>query len=271
MAGFKYNAIARGLKVQIHSPTPVELPVVAPADLRPEGGMHTAREDLFRFDSVVSARSVQSVVSGAENEGGDGIDELASVVVEDLNVLGVLTADRVVARLSAVHRKGGGPPEITPLGSHFDNLRIAGKRFEFELAIDTFTRLNTAEKVHAAYNGGESGFREEFEKLSLIGKLEAMPERLRRYFPLAHRESGKALQADDEAFRVGLARGIGDLPPDFQHHGHVIHVPGFGVIRLAELVIERTARELKMVHIDLGSTPKGCVTAGHVRGNGSGW
>lgn len=270
MAGFKYNASAKGLKVQIHSPTPIDLPIVAAIDLPAEGGLHTSREELFRYDSLVSARAVHSVVSGAENHDGETVDELASVVIEGLNVLGVLTADRVVARISAVHRREG-PPEITPLGSHFDNLIVAGKKIELDLAIDTFTRLNTAEKMRAAYRENEEGFRDEFASLSLLGKLETIPERFRRYFPSAGKQPADVLQSKDEAVRVGLARRIAGVPPGIECHGHIIHVPGFGVIRLAELTIEGRARELKMVHVDLGSTPKGCVTAGHVRGNGSGW
>lgn len=270
MADFKYHAEAKGLKVQIHSPKAVDLPVVAAIELKPEGGLHTAREETFRFDSMVSARSVQSVVSGAGNEDGESIDELASVVVEDLNVLGVLTADRIVARIAAVHRKNG-PPSITPLGSHFENLRIAGKRIDLDLAIDTFTRFDTAEKLHTAYQTNDDGFREEFAALSLLGKIKTIPERLHRYFPSGAKEPAEALPAENDVIRVGLVRRIEGVPAGAESHGHVIHVPGFGVIRLAEISVERRARELKMVQIDLGSTPKGCVVAGHVRGNGSGW
>jgi hypothetical protein len=270
MAEFRYHALAKGLKVQFHSPKKVDLPAVAAIELKPEGGLHTAREDTFRFDSMVSARSVQAVVSGAADEDGESIDELASVVVEDLNVLGVVTADRIVARIAAVHRKEG-PPSITPLGSHFENLKIAGKKIEVDLAVDTFTRLDTAEKLHSAYESNDGGFREEFANLSLLGKIKTIPSRLHRYFPAGAKESAETLPVEDDVVRVGLVRRIEGIPAGAENHGHVIHIPGFGVIRLAEISIERRARELKMVQIDLGSTPKGCVVAGHVRGNGSGW
>jgi hypothetical protein len=131
-------------------------------------------------------------------------------------------------------------------------LRIAGQRIDVDLAVDTFTRLDTTEKVESAYQQNEGGFRDEFSSLSRLDKTELIP-------------------AKEGKIQCGLVRGITGLPNGLSSRGHVIYVPGFGVIRLAEFCIEKAARELTMLHIELGSTPKGCVKAAHVRGNGSGW
>lgn len=272
MDRFRYHASAAGLDVHIHEPIDVALPTVAKVDLEPGGGFFTSPPvKNVQFNNIVFAESVAAVVSGSFDTRSRTFDELASVVIEKFNVLGIVTADRIVARLAAVHPENGGAPSISPLGSHFDNLRIAGRPVEVDLATDTFTRFDTAAKVRQAYRDDQEGFRAEFAGLSLLGKLKEIPERLHSYFPWRDKDPEDAIPEREGEIHCGLVRRIQGLGPEIAWHGHTIYVPGFGVVRLAELSIVESLRSLTMLRIDLGSTPTGGVAAGHVRSNGSGW
>ena len=57
---------------------------------------------------------------------GHGWATLTTVVVDDLNVLEVLTADRVVGQIITDYPLEGYVPAVSFLGTRFDNLRIAG-------------------------------------------------------------------------------------------------------------------------------------------------
>jgi hypothetical protein len=52
------------------------------------------------------------------------------------------------------------------------------------------------------------------------------------------------------------------------HHGHVLVVPEFGKIFLAEVVFQHGCKTLTMLRVDLGSPSSGGVTAGQANSNG---
>ncbi len=80
----------------------------------------------FRLEGIISYAAAHTQVSGHASEKHQGASvTLATSVVEDLNVLNVVTADRVVAQISTTHFPGVYAPEVTFLGTHFENLRIA--------------------------------------------------------------------------------------------------------------------------------------------------
>ena len=77
------------------------------------------------------------IISGHASEKHKGASvTLATSVVEDLNVLNVVTADRVVAQISTTHFPAEYSPEVTFLGTHFEHLRIARHRAEPYLRLD---------------------------------------------------------------------------------------------------------------------------------------
>jgi hypothetical protein len=132
------------------------------------------------------------------------------------------------------------------------------------LATDTFTRLGTHRQVRDAYND-DTGFRSEFDKLRVAQRTN-VPALLQKYLPTLG-----SMQGDAE-ITCSLAREINGVPGDWQCAGHVIRVPEFGTIRLAEFTMQADQRTLTMIQIALGSTPSANVAAGGpVSGNGPGW
>ena len=85
----------------------------------------------FRLEGVISYAAAHTQVSGHESKKHKGASvTLSTSVVEDLNVLNVVTADRVVAQISTTHFPDRYTPEVTFLGTHFENLRIARHKTE---------------------------------------------------------------------------------------------------------------------------------------------
>jgi len=139
MTAFAFRASAAALGGFFTRPVNEPVPVQAATVLPSVGGYGTARAEHFRFHELVSFRSAYTQVIGNEYEEGGRYERstLALAVIEGLNVLDMVTADRVVGRLVSETplpsdreaRAKFSPKELTwlPAGSYFVNLRIAGR------------------------------------------------------------------------------------------------------------------------------------------------
>ena len=98
------------------------IPTQAASALPVSGGYVSARAEGFRYKEIMSFASAYSEVEGSEH-GPDGpFDTLALTVIEKLNILDLVTCDRVMARISSMSK--GDDPEFTTVGSRFERLRI---------------------------------------------------------------------------------------------------------------------------------------------------
>jgi len=268
---FQFHAFASGIAGHIFLPFDEIIPVQASAALPETGGFASTRVDNFRFRDILSFDAAWTVVTGSFSGQDNAFDTIATTTIEGLNLLGMVTADRVVARISSEHpNELHEEPFITPVGSYFQNLRIAGHKVSVNLATGTFARFGTARDVRSAYRENKDGFREQFNRLSLAGVGDAVPAPLRKHFPWRTWES-EEIPETNGIISCSLVDEIGGLSSGLRPCGHVIHVRGFGTIRLAEFKITSTSREITMLQVDLGSTPKGKVTGGSASGNGSGY
>lgn len=99
------------------------------------GGNGTALMGPFRHRGV-SFEEAYAEVSGSHDERKNEFNTLVTVWVKRLNILNVVTADAVTARLTAVKKADKNEkPQISFSGSHFVNLRIAGEKYEERLRI----------------------------------------------------------------------------------------------------------------------------------------
>ena len=84
------------------------------------------RAEPYSANGLISYRSGYTRVSGSYSQ-KHGWVTLAAAVVEGLNVLDVITADRIVAQVSTEHPPfDGHVPTVTFLGTRFENLQING-------------------------------------------------------------------------------------------------------------------------------------------------
>jgi hypothetical protein len=266
---FQYNASAVGVGGRIDMPFEEIIPVQASSALPETGGFGTTRVERFQFRNIFSFQAATSVVSGAYSKTNSSYETLATVSIEGVNLLGMVTADRIVARLASTYAEDG-THWVTPIGSYFENLRIAGYPLQPRLATDTFAAFDYA-KVKAAYRDNQDHFRDEFNKLSLIGQGNSIPEKLRKYFPWCGVAEGKEIPELNGLIACSLVRQLEGLGPEVKMYGHLIQIAGFGVVRLAELKITSGVSRLTMLQVDLGSPTAGKAAVGGVETNGSPW
>ena len=83
----------------------------------------------YRLEGIISYSAAYTQVSAHRSKRDpDRLVTLATSSVENLNILNVVTADRVVAQVSTTHLPDQYSPQVTFLGTHFENLRIAGHK-----------------------------------------------------------------------------------------------------------------------------------------------
>lgn len=249
---FRYHASVMGVSGRITHPFDEVLPAQASLALPQDGGFGRISVNRFCFQGILSFEAAHALVSGSFSERDRTFDTTAMVTIEGLNILNMVTADRVVARIASSHHENPDRGHfITPLGSYIENLRIAGYPVTLDLATDTFHRLHNAGMVREAYARNTDGFGDEFDTLPRLGK------------------SGVAEPGGVTA--CSLVRTIEGLPEELQPRGNVIQIRGLGGIRLAEFIMTDSERSITMISVDLGSTPTGSGAVGGASGNGSGY
>ncbi len=225
----------------------IETPASASSPLL--GGHATAHAENFSHRGIISFRKADVKVVGSYSAKDRAHGTLSSVAIEGVNILDVVTCDRIVLRLTSKHPEDGGEPSFIPLGSRFENLRIAGHPIEVDMATDLFTAHHTWSQITKAYEK-DPAFHDEIARLSMI---EAKGKRL----PEGHGTVG-----------LTLARNLDKLPPGLERRDHGIYVPHFGTVYLAEYFISRHAQRLLMLHVDLGCSVEGCGGIGCGQNNG---
>jgi hypothetical protein len=238
---YLYNAHGHALSGQILRPFEQTIDVQAGMSLPTSGGYGAARVSDFRLKEVVSFKHASTQVSGSLNEDGKSHTTMVSVAIEDLNILDVVTADRVIARIASRHPVNDAEPHIVLIGSHFENLRIAGCPTTVELDHELFLRADTF-----------AGIRKELESNADFRKMALNQEP-----PPPH---GVVL--------CSLVKEMKTTCPGVKRHGHVFIVPEFGKIFVAEVIAEHSKRTLTMLRLELGSPTSGPITAAEASSNG---
>ncbi|MBZ5604858.1 MAG: hypothetical protein LAO79_21380 [Acidobacteriia bacterium] len=249
---FLYHAEAVAATGKITLPFQETMPIQASAALPINGGHGSARAEKFRHRNIFSFECAESNVVGSYSELDKAHGTLSYVVVEGLNILDVVTCDRMVVRLTSKHSDDRSEASFIILGSRFENLRIAGHPFDVDLATDTFSSLSTWSRLTESY-GKEARVQGEIDRLIMAPN------------------EGGGFKSPSGVLGVTLARNLDNLPPGLTRRDHGIYVPHFGTVYLGEYFISPTARRLLMLHVDLGCSIEGCYGVGSSGGNGSTW
>jgi hypothetical protein len=255
MTRFSFHAAAAAAGGFLTRPFCEPIPVQAASYLTPAGGYGSARVEHYNYREILSFKAAYTVVMGTRrierNANGEDVgifDTLAQAVIEDLNILGVVTADRIVARITSQHRTDASSPEMvaSPIGSNISNLRIGGQTLSPTCDPRLFD-LPTKAKIVEAKIAAELG----------------APGNGRR---------PASLPSADDTLRFSIFPAIGQkLPGMTAGQGCRITVPSLGDVFLGELVVTGAERKLSMLRIELHSPEEGEVVLGAVEGNGSGY
>ncbi|MGA2903580.1 MAG: choice-of-anchor P family protein [Candidatus Korobacteraceae bacterium] len=274
-----YHAEASATGGRIDRPVEQIVPVQAPLSLPSVGGYATARSEDFRFQGILSFQAAQTQVAGSKNERNGGFTTTVSAAVENLNVLNVVTADRVVAQISTEHPSEGYTPKVSFVGTQFVNLRIGGCRIEPVLDLDFCDQGSESEypKRPCMQNPaflkkvGEQQQNMRSEQAGTAGpRWGRYVDWLERRYPLPQSgpNPGEALVNERGMVLCSLVQKIkGDCP--WKSFGHVIVIPEFGKVILGELLLDDNSFRLIMVRLELGCPVGGGVDVCDAGINGS--
>jgi hypothetical protein len=223
------------------------LPVQAASFLMPVGGYGSARVEQFRFHEIISFKAAYTQVMGTQHEQNGTIhyETLAAAVVEGLNILDMVTADRVVARLTSATPADAKAAELeaVPFGSYFENLRIAGQPVRPTCHPHLFDAKSKSDI-------------------------------LKNSTPLFDADSTTTATpmtpSHDARLRFSIFQPLKDqIAGATIFPGCRIQVASFGDIFLGEFIVSAGHRQLTMIRLELHSPEEGEVAVASVEGNGS--
>jgi len=243
---FLYNASAAGFTARLRAPIQQDTGVLAASALSVSGGHSSARVENVRIGEIASVGAVSTQVTGIYSDDKKAWETLTMATIEKLNVLDVVTVDRVSVRLVSHYPVDASEPSIHPIGTGFENLRVAGSDVKVHLDTGFFSELSTWSALRA--------------------RVESDQDLYRR------------IAATGEDPRVGLERGLlmcslaGKIEIDSGgvtvSDDGVIDIPHFGKLYLAEFVMSPYLRRITMLRMELGCPVEGGVEGGDVVGNG---
>jgi hypothetical protein len=245
---FHYHACAHAFSGRFTRPFDHLIDVQAASSLPVIGGHGNSRIENFQFREFVSFKKGYTHVSGAHQADDNSNNTLVAATLEGLNVLDILTADRVVARLYSKHPADEAEGFVTMVGSKFENLKIAGCPVHVELDFDLFENIRTFKEAQKAFEK-DGGFR----KIALD--------------PLGTGQKLKQ-QGPNGAFLCSLVKEMDTTCPGVKRTGHCFYVPGFGRIFLGEVTIVHGQRTLTMIRFELGSAVSGGGSGSAATANG---
>jgi hypothetical protein len=269
----EYNAEANVLSASLIQPLKETIKARASVKL-PKGGHYRFKKaDPFRFEGIISYRTGYTQVAGHPSSKKDGFATLSTSVLEGLNVLDVVTADRVVAQISTVHPKfGKGPvPSVTFLGTRFENLRIGGHKVEVERNL----------QILGSKRGGNDSYFDDDNIKAEVAKQRDEVAKTKGFSDWADEAYPKDPVAvnGNAVFQCSVVKGITGAPVEC--FGHVIDLPHFGRIYLGELKVTREPSNdpeeyekyrfrLTMIRLQMGCIAQGSASAVAVDTNGQG-
>jgi hypothetical protein len=227
-----FHAEAKIFEGSLRLPLVQQIQPQAHSQLPAEGGYKSQHSAGFRLEGVLSYGAAHSQVAG--NPGtkpGHGWQTLSTTVIENLNVLEVLTADRVVAQIITEHPRVGYVPTISFLGTRFENLRIAGHPVQLDIDTGILGPKPVKDGAYTKDSGLKTRVSSQYDR---ILKAKNLPKDLHdRYNQLS---STLGSPETVECSLVNQAAG----PYPGQSFGHVIQIPDFGSITLAKLIVTHT-------------------------------
>jgi hypothetical protein len=227
--GYFLLADANALGGYLEEPLERLIPTLAPACLPIVGGLTTARSEEFHLDHIVGLGAAQTLVSGRLHGPKGSSAVLLKAVIERLNILDVVTADRIVTQLSITTFDDDRKPQLAFAGTSFHGLKIAGFA------------------CRAVLNGGPKG----------LGSVRPTD---------TSQSSGGAeiftLASFSIVERIELVDGDGGEFPGVFCDTNQVDVPGFGRFHFGEGQVSQDLLQFVGVRAELGCPVKGSVAAG---------
>jgi hypothetical protein len=235
---FHFHAEGHAFSATFQRPVAQFIEALAATSLPTIGGHGNAHVENFSVARLISFKAAHTHVSGSFEDASTATTH-ATTTVEGYNLLDFITADRITARLTSEHKLGEEEGHIIAIGSAFDNLRIGGYPVTVKLRHEVFLKS----KTHAAL--------------------------------------AKELESDKKNGRITATKGglllcslVDEIITDFpglsaeQKKKHILQIPHFGTIALAEVLCEAGTKTLTMLGFELGCPDTASGTTAQARTNG---
>jgi hypothetical protein len=230
---FLYKAHAVGASGHFTKPHAEFLEGQAHTALPTGGGKASARVENFNHRDIVSFQSASTQAIGTYDPLSGSWNTLVTATVEGLNIQGVVTADRIVARLASHHYAYQREASILTLGSHIVNLKVAGQLVHLVPDSQVLSQWDT---MSAARKGCPS-------------------------------RKPYAISNDGTLIATSIFQNVA-CPGGMVVQDNAIHFSEFGSIYLGEIIISDGERRLTMMRVEFGCEVDGCGNFGDVGGNG---
>jgi hypothetical protein len=265
---FHYHAASNALGGVLTHPYKNVITSEANSALANAGGYNSSKTVPYHLDHVLHCDAAYTHVTGGEEDGYWAT--LTSSVVEGVNLMEVVTADKIVAQISSKHPKKGNHPIISFVGSQFVNLRINGQPVEPVLDLHPFPGI----AIPGRKGNGSSGK----ASSSAIPQVSSYqhPDVRKLAKEQSRKVTGHKHAPDWVKRRYGWLESVNDIndrghllctlvkeikggDPDLTF-GQVIHVPGFGNVFLAEVSCDAKSHHLTMLRAEMGCASSGTVS-----------
>lgn len=234
---FHFHAHGHALSGEFRHPLWAVIPAQASASLSTIGGIAVSKAENFHFQDFVCFKSAHTHMSGKRRRGEtEAYVTHASTVVKGLNILGVVKADRIVSRLTSIHKPNETEGLIIAEDSRFEGLKINDEDVKVTLRHDLLVKCKTFDDLREGI--------------------------------ASDTKSGKIAESYDKVAICSLVEKIETKLKGVDTKRHLIEVPNFGKIFLAEIFAYPGSRTLTMLRLELGSPHVAELTTAQTTTNG---
>jgi hypothetical protein len=151
-----YHSDSYVLSAELEQPLRKKIKPIAEVELneRGDGNHHEFKSaDRFRVDGILSFESGYAQI-GAHKSADYGYATVTTAAIACINVLDVVTADRMVAQILTEFQPGNRVPTVSFTGTRFENLRICGEKVDVTLNLDVLGAKPAGDQPYMADNPG---------------------------------------------------------------------------------------------------------------------
>jgi hypothetical protein len=236
------------------------------SSLAQAGGHVSSYADKFEHpDKLVSFKKAYSEIHGMVSETGSWTTVVTSVV-EGLNVLDMVKADRVIATLTVEHPSTGGIAKASVVGSEFKNLTIDGVKVNPLIGKKVLPLHKEGKFPGRAIIEDEDFLARAISQSQKVTNAKGAPDWMLARYGWVQSKTSRRRKGYVQCSLVDRIQGA----KSGSSFGHVMHVPDFGNIFLGELLTSHHAFRLTMIRLEMGCANQGTMSAGSGDSNGSG-
>jgi|SRR4051794_20693287 len=281
---FVYNANALAFGGVLGSPCCDVLPSKGVV-LSPSGGEASETIRNFNYKGIITFDEASVYVAGSQS--GRYRNTIATVSIRNLNVLNMVQAELVVARVTSEHLAADtgrhapcGEPQFTFEGSLLKDVRIGGKPVNVSLDHSLFSRYGSHSALIKAFADKASTDDKNLGITSITaagdenlatryGKRFCWPvDRTREGAPIENDVIRCSLVADcdipeaepDEDLNDDKTKRVVDRTKPIRRKGYIVRVADFGTLAIGEVILKSNQRTVNMLRFSLGSAIHGDLT-----------